>query len=68
MQRSTNLDALVVVGQSPPAPPAYQEKQESQDDEDSLDLQGPWQRFNLIVQCMSHFNLLCNYHTVFILK
>ena len=46
MQRSTNLDALVVVGQSPPAPPAYQEKQESQDDEDSLDLQGPWQRFN----------------------
>ena len=65
MQRSTNLDAPVAEGQSLPA---YQEKQESQDDEDSSDLQGPWQRFNLIVQCMSHFNLLCNYHTVFILK
>ena len=43
MQRSTNLDAPVAVGQSLPA---YQEKQESQDDEDSSDLQGPWQRFN----------------------
>ena len=48
MQRSTNLDALVVVGQSPPAPPAYQEKQETRPraNEDPLGLQDPWQRFD----------------------